>query len=139
MTNKTDLENTNEEQTLDVETKTEKPKVYDVYVMVDENNVITRAESTMNNNESRLKDKGYVKIDSGEDIETYGFAQSSYFPQKYGKEILGLDGFNFKLEDGKVVEIDHSQEEEPIQLPTLEERIAVVEELLLETMTEGEE
>jgi len=99
-----------------------------VYVRVDGNNVIIEIASSIQN----IDFTNWIQIDEGQG-DKYAHAQNSYLENK----IMDSNGkCNYKLVDGKVVEL--SDEEKailfpiPTQVLTLEERISMLENLQLQ-------
>lgn len=97
--------------------------MYNVYIKIDEKNSVTDINSS-----AFVSDvSAWIEIDSGEG-DRYRHAQGNYLP----KPIVDENGvYRYKYENGKVVE--RSAEEmaadmpEPVNEPTLEDRIAELE------------
>ena len=93
--------------------------LYKVYAKLDTNNCIIGVESTAFYDEKDLTDRGYVKIDEGENGEVYGHAQPNYLRSKYGKSTFDENVKpNFKYTDNSIVEL--TDEEKEILFPVSE-------------------
>lgn len=118
--------------------------MYKVYILLNENKNIIGVESTAFHKEQDLIDKGYIKIDEGDNGEIYGHAQPNYLREKYGKPLTDeYFRYNFKYEENQIVEIS-DEEKEAINTvtntePTQEERIQALESALLEMVLGGAE
>lgn len=103
-----------------------------VYVKLNENNEITQIASSI-----FLDDvTDWVQIDEAQGGDKYAHAQSQYLP----KPICDIQGrYNFKLVDGEVVEI--ADEDKPVievvEQVTIEDRVAAMEEVMLEMIMGG--
>lgn len=93
--------------------------VYEVYVLIDDKNHIVGIESTAFYSVEELTEKGYIKIDEGEDGYVYGHAQPNYLYEKYGKPTYDDHCCpNFKYENGKITEL--TDEEKQTMYPPAE-------------------
>ena len=100
-----------------------------VYVKINEENYITEINSSI-----FLADTdGYILIDEGNG-DKYAHAQGNYLD----KPIYDEQGrYNYKLVKGKVVEITEKPVIKVVEQITTEERLAAVEDLLLEMVLGG--
>lgn len=101
---------------------------YKVYVLPDKNKCVIDVQSTAFYNEADLLKKGYLKIDEGEDVEIYGYAQQNYFIHKYKKPLCDNQYLpNFKLEQGAIIILSNFAKQELCQQninePTEQDRI----------------
>lgn len=101
-----------------------------VYVQVDKNNVITEIASSIQD----IDFTNWIQIDEGQD-DKFAHAQNNYFTKE--KPLRNFDGkYNYKLVDGKVVELTEEEKASLFPIPvvtlTIEERIAMLENLQLQ-------
>lgn len=82
---------------------------YDVYVLLDKNNVIAKVASNLEDT------TGMIKIDSGQG-DKYSLAQNNYFPKE--KPLRdGKGNSNYKLVDGKPAELTEEEKEKLFPTP----------------------
>ena len=104
-----------------------------VYVKTNENNEIIHIASSI-----FLKyTNGYIEIDSGQG-DKFSHAQNKYLP----KGLIDEQGrYNYKLIDGEVVEVAEEEKHalETVEQITIEDRVEVLENALLEMILGGTE
>lgn len=100
-----------------------------VYVKLNESKEIIDIASSIFLNDTT----GWVEIDSGEG-DRYAHAQGNYLEKPLADE---HGRYNYKLVDGKVVEITDKAEIEIIPQVTTEERLQALEEAMLEMVLGG--
>ncbi|MFT8347677.1 hypothetical protein [Clostridium saccharoperbutylacetonicum] len=99
-----------------------------VYVKIDSNNIITQIDSSI----FLFDVEGWIQIDEGLG-DRYSHAQGNYLD----KPLMDMQGkYNYKLMDGKIVELTEEEKEKlflaPKQELSLEDRISMLENLQLQ-------